>query len=160
MIRTAIRRMAGVVFVDRPPVGAVVLPDAGISQRPLDGGLEEEDEGDDKEEADRGPRGGAAADARGKAAASEPQVRGDADARMRLARYGYVETPGGPLCGNCRFSRTPDAERGPCDHPEIRAVVDNVNGCCNAWEPAPGVDARIFGRREGGRAAKGWENYP
>lgn len=57
-------------------------------------------------------------------------------AKARLEAAGYVEHPGGPLCGNCFFNK----QGSMCGHPKIMAQVDLVNGCCDLWEPRSGGD--------------------
>jgi hypothetical protein len=52
-------------------------------------------------------------------------------AEQRLKTAGYVVYPGGPLCGNCQYVE----KGGFCNHPAVQAHVDEVNGCCNLWEP-------------------------
>lgn len=63
----------------------------------------------------------------------------------RLAKAGYVQYPGGPLCGNCEYFV---GKGSRCTHPEIQAKVDAVNGCCNLWESADD-QGRVWG--DGGR---------
>lgn len=45
------------------------------------------------------------------------------------ARAGYVEYPGGPLCGNCEY-----LDGKVCA--KFGFAVDPKNGCCDAWEAA------------------------
>lgn len=47
------------------------------------------------------------------------------------AKAGYVEYPGGPKCGNCKY-----LEGSMCA--KFGFTVSKKDGCCNYWESADG----------------------
>ena len=47
------------------------------------------------------------------------------------ARAGYVEYPGGPLCGNCEYA---DTKKKWCV--KFDFAISLRNGCCDYWESA------------------------
>lgn len=63
------------------------------------------------------------------------------------AETGYVETSGGPKCGNCLHM---DQSTGTC--PVVQKTVSAANGCCNSWDDGsgqPGIKPQDAGMEAG-----------
>jgi hypothetical protein len=59
---------------------------------------------------------------------------------------GYIETPGGPRCGNCRY-----LHRKAIGHPEpdnycpiVRKAVDARDGCCTWWDDGSRMEGIFY----------------